>query len=90
MAPDNTALQTASSELHAVPVTLEGLSVLHQMFRFRWAQWRNLGPTRQREVAAEAAAVCRRPKMPGKLRFTRYWATRATSWSCTSAIPLTN
>ena len=57
MAPDNTALQTASSELHAVPLTIEGLSVLHQMFRFGWAQWRNLGPTRQREIAAEAAAV---------------------------------
>ena len=57
MAPDNTALQTASSELHAVPLTLEGLSVLHQMFRFRWAQWRSLGHTRQREIAAEAAAV---------------------------------
>src|SRR5689334_11015935 len=57
MAPDNTALQTASSELHAVPLTLEGLNVLHQMFRFRWAQWRNLGPTRQREIAAEALAV---------------------------------
>jgi len=44
------------SELHAVPLTLEGLSVLHQMFRFRWAEWRKLTPSRQQEIAGEAAA----------------------------------
>ena len=57
MVSDNAAPKTASTELHAVPLTLEGLSVLHQMFRFRWPEWRNLGAARQREVAAEAAAV---------------------------------
>jgi hypothetical protein len=38
----NPAVQTESVELHAVPLTLEGLSVLHQMFRFRWAECRLL------------------------------------------------
>jgi len=66
MASDHTAVQTASAELHAVPLTLEGLSVLHQMFRFRWAEWRNLGPTRQREIAAEAAAVFSSPEQAGQ------------------------
>jgi len=29
------------------------LSVLHQMFRFRWAEWRKLDPSRQQEIALE-------------------------------------
>jgi len=47
--------QVAASALPAVPLTLEGYSVLHQMFRFRWAEWRKLDagqrPKRTREVA---------------------------------------
>lgn len=45
------------SELHAVPLTIEGSSVLHQMFRFRWAEWRKLSETQQHQIAAEAAAA---------------------------------
>jgi len=45
------------SELHAVPLTLEGSSVLHQMFRFRWAEWRKLSETQQHQIAAEASAT---------------------------------
>ena len=30
-----------------MPLTLEGLSVLHQMFRFRWPEWRKLSASRQ-------------------------------------------
>ena len=50
----NTAEQTG---LHAVPLTLEGLSVLHQMFRFRWKDWRNEGLARQREITRQAMAA---------------------------------
>src|SRR5271166_6726297 len=57
MISDNPAVQTASAELHPVPLTLEGLSVLHQMFRFRWPEWRNLSPSRQQEIASEASAT---------------------------------
>ena len=46
-----------SSELHAVPLTLEGSSVLHQMFRFRWAEWRKLTDAQRHEIAAEASAA---------------------------------
>jgi peroxiredoxin len=53
MASSNPAVQTASAELPAVPLTLEGLSVLHQMFRFRWTEWRKLDPSRQQEIALE-------------------------------------
>ena len=57
MASGNPAVQTRSAELPAVPLTLEGLSVLHQMFRFRWPEWRKLSSARQQEIAREAVAV---------------------------------
>jgi chlorite dismutase len=40
-----------------VPETLEGWSMLHQMFRVRWGSWKALPPGRRRELAGEAAAV---------------------------------
>jgi hydrogen peroxide-dependent heme synthase len=46
-----------TAELHAVPLTIEGASVLHQMFRFRWSEWRKLKQSAQREIIAEAAAA---------------------------------
>jgi len=55
MASSNTALQAA--ELHAVPMTLEGLSVLHQMFRFRWQEWRQVGTLHQQQVVREAVTA---------------------------------
>jgi len=54
MPPSNPAVQSVPAELHAVPLTLEGLSVLHQMFRFRWAEWRKLTPQRQHAIVQEA------------------------------------
>src|SRR5579871_4898688 len=66
MASSNIAVQTAASELHPVPLTLEGLSVLHQMFRFRWAEWRKVGPSRQQEVAREAVAMLTGPEEAGQ------------------------
>ena len=36
-------------------MTLEGASVLHQMFRMRWPAWKALGDARRREIAGEAA-----------------------------------
>ena len=58
--------QTFSAELHAVPLTLEGLSVLHQMFRFRWPEWRKLDASRQQEIAHEATAVVSEPEEAGQ------------------------
>lgn len=57
MASSNAGAQAVSTELPAMPLTLEGLSVLHQMFRFRWPEWRKLNSSRQREVVSEGAAV---------------------------------
>ena len=50
-------IKITGSDLHAVPLTIEGSSVLHQMFRIRWAEWRKLSPAQQHEIAAEASAT---------------------------------
>jgi hydrogen peroxide-dependent heme synthase len=55
MATTKAEIKISSSELHAVPLTIEGASVLHQMFRFRWAEWRKLSESQQRQVTAEAS-----------------------------------
>jgi chlorite dismutase len=52
--------QTASAEIPAVPLTIEGYSVLHQMFRFRWNDWRPLRRTQKAEIADEAAEVLKK------------------------------
>jgi hydrogen peroxide-dependent heme synthase len=47
-------------EIPAVPLTVEGSSVLHQMMRVRWAEWRALGDLDREHIvrdAAEALAV---------------------------------
>jgi peroxiredoxin len=55
MPTSNPEVQVVSTELPPVPLTIEGLSVLHQMFRFRWPQWRKLSSSQQREIAAVAS-----------------------------------
>ena len=45
--------------LPAVPLTLEGCSVLHQMMRFRWTAWKALTPAQQDAALEEAAAMLR-------------------------------
>ena len=48
-------VQAVATELPAMPLTLEGYSVLHQMFRFRWIAWRKLDEARRAEIAHEVA-----------------------------------
>ena len=43
--------------LPAVPLTIEGSSVLHQMMRFRWSAWKALSPEGQDAVLQEATAA---------------------------------
>jgi hydrogen peroxide-dependent heme synthase len=47
----------ATENLHAVPLTIEGSAVLHQMFHFRWAEWRKLGDPERHEILAEASSA---------------------------------
>src|SRR5216683_6457850 len=49
--------QTASAEIPAMPLTVEGYSVLHQMLRFRWTAWRQLRAGLRREIVHQAAGL---------------------------------
>src|SRR5215467_11515036 len=44
-------------ELPAVPLTIEGASVLHQMFRFRRPEWRKLSEAQKQEITTEASST---------------------------------
>ena len=44
------------TELPAAPLTMEGASVLHQMMRIRWAEWKRLSADQQQATVKEAAA----------------------------------
>lgn len=50
-------LESTAAESPAVPLTIEGYSVLHQMMRFRWADWRSLRATLKTEIVHEAVGV---------------------------------
>ncbi len=45
------------AEVPAVPLTVEGAYVLHQMFRFRWAAWRALLKSQRDGILVEALRV---------------------------------
>jgi hydrogen peroxide-dependent heme synthase len=49
--------EVTGGNLPPVPLTLEGSSVLHQMFRVRWPAWNALEAERRAAIAAEAAGV---------------------------------
>jgi hydrogen peroxide-dependent heme synthase len=44
-------------DLPAVPLTLEGSSVLHQMFHFDWKSWRNLDSAKQTALTTEVTEL---------------------------------
>lgn len=46
-----------STEVPAVPLTIEGYSVLHQMLRFKWTAWRQLRSGHKTEIVHEAAGL---------------------------------
>ena len=48
---------SALDSLPPVPLTLEGASLLHQMLRVRWPEWRALPAVRRDEILGEAAAA---------------------------------
>lgn len=43
--------------LPTVPLTLEGASVLHQMFRVHWSAWKQLSHQRRAQISQEATAL---------------------------------
>ena len=44
-------------KIPAVPLALEGWSILHQMFRLRWSAWKALTAPARQEVTTEAATL---------------------------------
>ena len=56
--------QTAS--LPEVPLTIEGYSVLHQMMKFRWPEWRKLRSQEKQEIVSEAGAVLEKMEQNNK------------------------
>ena len=52
--------RTARPELASipeVPLTIEGYSVLHQMMKIRWAEWRKLSGSERSEIIDEAGRI---------------------------------
>jgi peroxiredoxin len=55
--PERGRTPAVSAGIPPVPLTIEGYSVLHQMMRFRWSAWRQLGASLKTEIIDEAAGV---------------------------------
>jgi len=47
----------AAASVPAVPLTVEGYSVLHQMMRFRWTAWHALPASEREQIGKEAMPV---------------------------------
>ena len=60
MSAINSGTVIARALLPAVPLTIEGSSVLHQMMRFRWSAWRALSPAKRAEIVRAAVPVLKR------------------------------
>ncbi|HEX6896550.1 MAG TPA: heme-dependent peroxidase, partial [Bryobacteraceae bacterium] len=54
---NNAPPEPAVENLPPVPLTVEGASVLHQMLRIRWSDWKALSAIQRGEIAQEAATV---------------------------------
>ncbi|MGA2878324.1 MAG: hydrogen peroxide-dependent heme synthase [Bryobacteraceae bacterium] len=62
----NAPPEVAAERLPAVPLTLEGASMLHQMLRVRWTAWKQLAGADQAKIAQEAAgALAQMEREPG-------------------------
>ena len=53
----NAPPETAAEHLPAVPLTLEGASMLHQMLRVRWTAWKQLAEAERARIAQEATSA---------------------------------
>ena len=57
MSASEAGVQTQMQELQAVPLTLEGYSVLHQMMRIRWSAWRHVPRDQKVEIIHAASSA---------------------------------
>src|SRR5579871_3626438 len=49
--------ESSTAAIPAVPLTIEGYSVLHQMMRVRWAAWRQLAAAERATIVDEASSA---------------------------------
>ncbi len=61
-----TKVETAITELQAVPLTIEGYSVLHQMAHFKWNAWRRLTEEDRTAIVSDATAALGEMESTGK------------------------
>jgi hydrogen peroxide-dependent heme synthase len=54
MSAANAPEVVSRAQMPQVPLTIEGSSVLHQMFRFRWSDWRKLDRMEQQKITTDA------------------------------------
>jgi peroxiredoxin len=57
MSATDTPAEISRAQTPPVPLTIEGSSVLHQMMRFRWSEWRKLSDDQRHKIVAEAVPV---------------------------------
>jgi hydrogen peroxide-dependent heme synthase len=57
MSASDVRAEVSRAQMPPVPLTIEGSSVLHQMMRFRWTEWRKLDRTEQQKITTEAKPV---------------------------------
>jgi chlorite dismutase len=58
----------SATAMPAVPLTVDGASVLHQMMRVRWNAWRALADNERNAILAEAAAAIETMESPAEGR----------------------
>jgi len=54
MSPSDVQSEVGRAQMPPVPLTIEGASVLHQMMRFRWSDWRKLPDSERQQILSEA------------------------------------
>jgi chlorite dismutase len=72
MSTSEQGVSAQTFELPAVPLTLEGSAVLHQMFRFRWNQWRAVSAEDRARVTAGAQRFLTEGESAGSALFSMF------------------
>jgi len=72
MSTADPSVATQNHDLPAVPLTLEGSAVLHQMFRFRWSQWRSQSVEERARITAEAQRSLAQMESKGSALFSLF------------------
>jgi chlorite dismutase len=70
MSTSEQGVSAQTLELPAVPLTLEGSAVLHQLFRFRWSQWRTRSVEDRTRIIAEAQQALAEMEAAGSALFS--------------------